>query len=68
MDKTGKPFNLKLPLALERKIKEKARRSGRTFIRQLKLDLARGVHNDSFDEEEFCTTLAESEENNGSVR
>jgi hypothetical protein len=66
MDKCGNPFSLKIPLALETKIRDRGRRAGRTFIRQLKLDLARGVHNDSFDEEEFCTTLSESEEKNGS--
>ncbi len=67
MDKTGNPIKIRLPLALETKLKDRARRSGRTFCRQLVIDLARGVHSDSFDVEEFCTTLSESEENNGSL-
>jgi len=66
MDKTGTAVTLKLPLALQNKIKDRARRFGRTFNKQLVIDLARGVHNDSFDVEDFCTTLYESEENNGS--
>jgi hypothetical protein len=66
MDKRGQPFTLRLPLALETKIKDRARRSGRSFSKQLVIDLARGIHVDSFDVEEFCTTLPESEEKNGS--
>jgi len=66
MDKTGTPISLKLPIALQNKIKDRARRSGRNFTKQLVIDLARGVHCDSFDVEDFCTTLYESEENNGS--
>lgn len=62
MDKKKNPITVRLEYSLEAKLREVARRHARTPAGQIRFYIARGIHEDSFRLEDYCTTVEENGE------
>ena len=65
MDKKGNPVYLRLPLSLDALIEKQARKEGRGKNEMIVHLLARGLHQSTFDVEQYCTNFFDLEGQNG---
>lgn len=65
MDKRGDSIYVRLPLSLEAKIRDRARKNGRTLTQQIVIDLAIAQHLSEFSIEQTTQNFFELEGKNG---
>ena len=59
--KKGNPISIRLPIELETKVRDRARRAGRNIGQQILYYVAKGLHEDNFNLSEYCQSFEEGD-------